>query len=128
MKRRFGISIPDELAVELDEFVRITGSDRSSVVCEAIKQYVYEHRHYEVEHNCSGLLICVRKESRKKKSINIDEFRDVVKNYVHFHLDNMCIEIFVVAGLSNRISKLHYLLREATPYVRYYSLHEYLYG
>jgi len=127
MKRRFGISIPNELATELDEFIRIIRSGRSSVICEAIKQFVYEHRHYEVEHECSGLLICVRKHGKKSKKIDIDEYMDIIKNYVHFHFNKLCIEIYLVSGLSNKISKLHSLIRENTPYVRYYSLHEYLY-
>lgn len=127
MKRRFGVSIPNQLAEELDEFSRLIGSDRSSIVCEAIKQYMYEHRHYEVEHKCSGLLICIKKKKEKSRGIHIDEFRDIVKNYIHIHFNELCIEVYLVCGLSREVSKLHSLLRKITPYVRYYSLHEYLY-
>lgn len=127
MKRRFGVSIPNELASELDEFTRLIGSDRSSVVSEALKQYMYEHRHYEVEHECSGLLICVKRGSRRSRGVDIDEYRDIVKNYMHMHFNDLCIEIYIVSGLSKQISKLHSELRRTTPYVRYYSLHEYLY-
>ncbi len=121
-KRRFGVSIPADIADDLDELARLTGSDRSSLVAEALRQFIHDHLHYMVKHKCMGVLISVKTRTVHGKGSLIDEFEDIVKNYIHHHMGNLCIEIFFVMGDSEKIVKLHNRLRKITPHVRYIPL------
>ena len=121
-KRRFGVSIPADIADDLDELARLTGSDRSSLVAEALRQFIHDHLHYMVKHKCMGVLISVKTRTVHSRGSLIDEFEDIVKNYIHHHMGNLCIEIFFVMGDSEKIVKLHNRLRKITPHVRYIPL------
>ncbi len=121
-KRRFGVSIPEELAEELDRLAEITGSDRSSIIAEALKQYIHDHLHYLERHKCLGLLISIKTRDKMREGRLIDEFEDIIKNYIHQHIGRLCIEIFLVSGDSEKITKLHSRLRRTTPCVRYLPL------
>ncbi len=121
-KRRFGVSIPADIADDLDELARLTGSDRSSLVAEALRQFIHDHLHYMVKHKCMGVLISVKTRTVHSKGSLIDEFEDIVKNYIHHHMGNLCIEIFFVMGDSEKIVELHNRLRKITPHVRYIPL------
>lgn len=56
-KKRFGISIPVNVAKELDEVAIMDGVDRSSIVTRAITQYLHEDKHVVKEHECSGMIV-----------------------------------------------------------------------
>jgi len=121
-KKRFGVSLPSELAYKLDEIANLIGSDRSSIVAEALNQYIHEHEHYMSEHECAGAIISVSPQDAHSEIIAIDEFRDIVKHYAHYHVENMCIELFIVVGSSERILQLHNRVRKISPYVRFIPL------
>jgi Ribbon-helix-helix protein, copG family. len=57
-KKRFGISIPADVADQLEMTAYSTGSDRSSIVAKALEQYLHEDLHKDVEHSCSGIIVC----------------------------------------------------------------------
>ena len=121
-KRRFGVSLPADIADDLDELARLVGSDRSSIVAEALKQFIHDHLHYMVRHKCMGIIVSVKSRESYSKSSLIDEFENIVKNYIHYHMEGLCIEIFFVMGDSEEIVKLHNKLRKITPHVRYIPL------
>lgn len=122
-KRRFGVSIPVDLAEDLDRLANMIGGDRSSIVAEALKTYIHDHLYCVHRHKCLGIIIAVTPLNKSpREKLWIDEFKDIIKSYNHQHIENNCIEIFIVEGDSERISKLHSKLRRQTPYVRYIPL------
>lgn len=121
-KRRFGVSLPVDIANDLDELARLMKSDRSSIVAEALRQYIHDYLHYFNTHTCMGILIAVKLKEAGKPSIVIDEFGEIIKNYTHYHFNHLCIEIFLVMGNSRKIVELHARLRKITPHVRYIPL------
>ncbi len=124
MKKRFGVSLPVELAEDLDRLAEELDSDRSSIIAEALRTYIHDHLYYIHRHKCLGILVSIRnKDSRLKPSINyIEKYSDIIKNYNHIHIDNLCIEILIVHGGSDRIARLHSILKKYTPCVRYIPL------
>lgn len=109
-KRRFGISIPEEIAKDLDELASKLETDRSSIVSEAIRTYVHDHLHYLTPHKCMGLLIIFSQKGEKsyRKFFKIiEKYRDVIASYTHLHIDEKCIEVLVLSGSSGKIRDLH---------------------
>lgn len=121
-KRRFGVSIPSNIAEALDKLAELTGSDRSSIVAEALRTYLHDHLHYMVPHKCTGFIIVVNKEKNISASIVIDKFKDIIQSYNHTHYRGKCIEIFFVSGYSGRIAELDKKLRSMGCSVRYIPL------
>jgi len=56
-KRRFGVSIPENIARQLEEAAVYTGSNRSLVVEKALTEFLHEELHANREHDCSGIII-----------------------------------------------------------------------
>lgn len=109
-KRRFGISIPEDMARDLDKLASKLSIDRSSIVCEAIRTYIHDHLHYLTPHKCMGVLILFSHISRNnyKKFFNIIErYRDVIISYTHHHIEEKCIEVLILSGSSEKIQSLH---------------------
>ena len=109
-KRRFGISIPEGMAKDLDELASKLETDRSSIVCEAIRAYIHDHLHYLTPHKCMGVLVIfshIGENSYRKFFKIIEKYRDVIVSYTHLHVDEKCIEVLVLSGSSERIQKLH---------------------
>lgn len=121
-KRRFGVSIPSDIADALDKLAELTGSDRSSIVAEALRTYLHDHIHYTIPHKCTGFLIVVNREENIPTSLVIDKFKDIIYSYSHTHVDELCIEIFIVSGHSSRIADLDRTLRSMSCSVRYIPL------
>ncbi|ADI31566.1 CopG family ribbon-helix-helix protein [Staphylothermus hellenicus] len=121
-KRRFGVSIPSDIADALDKLAELTGSDRSSIVAEALRTYLHDHLHYMIPHKCTGFIIVVKKEKNVSPSIVIDKFKDIIQSYNHTHYEGKCIEIFFVSGYSGRIAELDRKLRSMGCSVRYIPL------
>ncbi|RLI07373.1 CopG family transcriptional regulator [Candidatus Bathyarchaeota archaeon] len=112
-KRRFGISIPEALARDLDELAEALSTDRSRLVGQAIRAFIQEHKHHVAPHFCLGLFVVVAFPGRSRMPELLEEFRDVVQGYNHFHTGGYCIEVVVVSGFSERIKALHTALLEA---------------
>ena len=119
-KRRFGISVPEDLAEALDRLAEALSADRSRLVSEALRAFMEDHKHHLVPHECTGLLIVVAAPGRSKVPSLLEEFRDVVQGYNHFHTPGFCIEVLFVSGPSARVSALHgAVLKEPSCSVRY---------
>ncbi|MCD6195988.1 MAG: ribbon-helix-helix domain-containing protein [Staphylothermus sp.] len=118
-KKRFGVSIPIELAEELDELSKCLNCDRSRIVVAALKPYVHAHLHYMEPHICKGVLIAFSS-GKIGKSVNlIEKYKDIVQGYLHSHIDNNCVEVYIIKGPSEEIRKLDSDLRKEGKEVRY---------
>ncbi len=109
-KRRFGVSIPEHLARDLDELGTKMSIERSRLVEEAVRVYIRDHKHHLYPHKCRGLLIVQTKTSSclwgEINSI-MEKHREIVRFSIHFHIDDDCLDIFVTEGESNEVSLFH---------------------
>jgi len=113
-KRRFGISISEDLAQSLDRLTEALGIDRSSLVEEALREYVHDHLHYLEPHHCQGVMILTGRVEHEELFRIIEENRDIIHSYNHTHVGDVCIEFMIVSGPSERIALLHKRLVEET--------------
>lgn len=116
--KRFGVSIPESLAEDLDRLSKILGVSRSEVVREALKIYLREYSHYMKRHECCGIIVTV---SSGVLSV-VEDYRDIINNYTHVHLEDKCVDSFLVAGDSERIAEFHSKLLNICDHVRYIPL------
>ncbi|RLI12972.1 CopG family transcriptional regulator [Candidatus Bathyarchaeota archaeon] len=106
-KRRFGISVPEELANDLDKLAEALEADRSRLVNEALRAFIQDHKHHLTPHECTGLLIVVASPGCSRIPDLLEAYRDVVQGYNHFHAGGCCIEVVLVSGPSARVRALH---------------------
>ena len=103
-RRRFGVSLPEDIARALDSIAETLGVARSSIVEEAIRAYIADAEHLAQPHRCVGVIIAVCSE-RSTLSV-LEEHRSVVVGHMHAHPDGRCADIIVVAGMSRDIARL----------------------
>lgn len=112
-KRRFGVSIPQNLAEALDKLASRLGVSRSELVALALREFLHDHSHYLYKHECTGVIILVGSEKQRRKVESLlESYRDIVRAYLHAHTEGECIEVIIVKGCSVRISTLHRKLVE----------------
>jgi len=112
-KRRFGISIPQNLAEALDKLASRLGVSRSELVALALREFLHDHSHYLYEHECTGVIVLVGSEKQQKNvETLLESYRDIVRAYVHTHTGGKCIEVIIVSGHSMQIQTLHRKLAE----------------
>ena len=122
-KRRFGISIPEEVANDLDFLAERLNVDRSRIVCEAIRTYIRDHAHYLSPHECYGVITLISNDNVQLLRV-IEEFKDIIKEFTHIHIDEKCINALVVSGCSTKIAELHRRLMSSFCNVRFIPLRE----
>jgi len=122
-KRRFGISIPEDVANDLDFLAEKLNVDRSKLVCEAIRTYIRDHAHYLSPHECYGVITLTSDDNIQLLRV-IEEFKDIIKEFTHIHIDEKCINALVVSGSSTKIAELHKKLLDIFYNVRYIPLRE----
>ncbi len=104
-RRRFGVSVPEELARMLDELARVVNRDRSSLVAEALRVYLHDHQHLLRPHRCAGVIIAWSRSGDVKAEV-LEEYMDIVRGHLHAHLDGYCVNVVLVEGDSERIASL----------------------
>ncbi len=122
-KRRFGISIPEDVANDLDFLAEILNVDRSKIVCEAIRTYIRDHAHYLSPHECYGVITLISNDNVQLLRV-IEEFKDIIMEFTHIHIDEKCINALVVSGNSVKIAELHRRLMSSFCNVRFIPLRE----
>jgi CopG family nickel-responsive transcriptional regulator len=103
-KKRFGISIPADVADQLEMTVNSTGSDRSSIVAKALEQYLHEDIHKDVEHSCSGIIICYG--VFLPDAIRSEHYFKVVKTTCTVNLSGGQVTVLFVEGSFKDINAL----------------------
>ena len=106
-KRRFGVSIPEDLAKHLDILVERLGTNRSKIICEALEKYIYDYLHYMSSRQCCGIIAITGLVSSGELMRIIEENRDIVYDYSHTHAGGVCVNTIIVSGPSSKITELH---------------------
>ncbi len=119
-KRRFGVSISEELARSLDELASALSTDRSSLVREALQEYLKDRCHLTVPHHCNGLLVVLGDPDRRRLQEIVSEHHDLICGYSHLHVGDTCVDVIAVSGPSARIASLHReLMKLPSTRIRY---------
>ncbi len=113
-KKRFGVSVSEEVARDLDVLADKLSVDRSSIVEEALREYIHDHLYYLKPHRCQGVMVILGRVPHEKLLNIIEENRDIIHAYSHLHVSGQCIEFMVVSGPSDKIALLHKVLAEET--------------
>lgn len=116
-KARFGVSLPADLARELDRASRRLGSTRSSIVEEALRSYLSELEHLEEPHECRGVILATCRGANAGEVAS--NYKDIVVGHLHVHLMGDCTDIIAVAGPSSSIEMLVRDLRSQGCSTRY---------
>ncbi|PNV81684.1 MAG: hypothetical protein C0179_01520 [Fervidicoccus sp.] len=109
-KRRFGISLNEDLAEKLDAICSVIGVSRSSFIQDAIEFGIKAHLHYTVEHYCEGVMIAIWPSSEKniqEVGEKLEKYKDIIVFNTHLHSKDNCILIASLKGSSNVIANLH---------------------
>ncbi|MCS7111184.1 MAG: ribbon-helix-helix domain-containing protein [Ignisphaera sp.] len=122
VKRRFGVSIDSRISAELDNIAKNLNMDRSKIVEIALQNYITEHKHLSSKHNCRGIVIMKTISSVPFDKI-LEDYRSIIVNYLHSHIENECICIVFVSGDSEHISNLNRCLITCGCLIRYLPLH-----
>jgi len=115
-KRRFGISLREDLAKRLDAICSAMNVSRSSFIQDAIEFGIRAHLHYTVEHNCEGVMIAIWHSSDRSSAEMekvLEKYKNLVSFNTHLHSQDKCVLIVALKGLSNTIAKLHTELKRA---------------
>lgn len=103
--RRFGVSLPDDLARAVDSIAEELGVTRSAVVAQAVASFVQEYKgHLKSGHICLGAVLSLTEGMEAVGEI-MEKYRDLIANYSHIHLGEKCISVFVVQGDGQRIGE-----------------------
>lgn len=110
-RARFGVYIPRDLLVELDELVKTARvGSRSRVVQEALRLFITEHK-WIIGGSVAGSLCVLYNHEVKGVDEELTdaqhEFMDIVVSSMHVHLDReTCMLIIAVRGESSRVRDL----------------------
>jgi len=122
-RRRFGISLPEDLAEGLDILSVRLGVDRSSIVERAVKSFLEDYNHLMVPHTCSGIMVLTCKDGSEPRIARLmEEYRDITRARFHTHAEAKCIEAIILHGDADRISLLHKEVEKAGCRARYIPL------
>lgn len=120
--RRFGVSLPKEVAEALEKLSKELGVTRSEVVASALVEYLEARRsHSEAGHQCLGVLLALSDGFIDLGDIT-EENRDAIVAYTHLHIEGKCLTVAVVKGDGVKIEKLTISLSKNASVVRYVPL------
>jgi len=122
-KRRFGISLPEDLAASLDELANKLEVDRSTLITEVLREFVHDRIHVLTPHHCRGVLIVVSGDKHASQLASMyEKYQKMVKARMHCHSENNCIDVLIVEANSDDILNFKRELLSLKIKVRYLPL------
>ena len=109
---RFSVSVPKELAKQLDRMAREKGYDnRSLAVADMIRAHLVEHRQNLGDQEIAGTITLVYDHHKQHVQAALTDIQhdhhDVIVSTLHVHLDHHnCLEVLVVRGKAGLIKKI----------------------
>lgn len=112
MKRRFGISLPEDMVERIDLLSSRLGISRSSIIQDLISEAIEDRTHLLRPHRCRGILIVVYSgERRELVSKVLERFRESLTTTMHNHVEGSCVDVCLMDGESELILELENQLR-----------------
>jgi len=109
---RFSVSVPGELARQLDRMCREKGYDnRSLAVADMIRAQLVEHRQNLGEHEIAGTITLVYDHHKSHVQATLTDIQhdhhQLIVATLHVHLDHHnCMEVLVVRGKASLIKRI----------------------
>lgn len=101
-KKRFGVSLNEEVFKELTRFSQAVGTDRSRVISMATREFLSKEFHFARVHECEGVLV-VSYTSENKVQVDklVEDKAPLIVSRSHFHARNgCCVEVLYFRGSS----------------------------
>ncbi len=103
--KRFGVSLPEELVLEVDRISKELGVTRSAVVAQAVSAFVQMYsQHLREGHTCLGAVLSLVEGVEAIGQI-MEQYKDLIANYSHMHIGDRCLSVFVVYGDGKRVGE-----------------------
>ncbi len=113
MKRRFGISLPEELVEKIDELSRHLGISRSELIQDILMEAIEDRMHLLTHHTCRGILVVVSQRGNGDKvSEVLEKYSECLITRTHHHAGESCVDIGLVEGDSDKILRMESELRK----------------
>ncbi|RLE61164.1 MAG: CopG family transcriptional regulator [Thermoprotei archaeon] len=121
-KVRFGVSIQRDLAEQLTMLAKALGTDRSTLVNEALREFLHDRVHVLRPHACEGVLVVIYgPEISGEVSRVLERFEGIIVARTHIHdSERKCVEIIYLRGPSQKIISLERMLRDTKVYTTRY--------
>lgn len=121
-KVRFGVSVDKNIAEQLNLLAKTLGTDRSTLVNEALREFLHDRVHVLSPHLCEGVLVTIYgHEVSSEISRILEDFEDIVVARTHIHDSNKnCVEIVYLRGSSKDIISLERKLRKTNVFTTRY--------
>jgi CopG family nickel-responsive transcriptional regulator len=109
---RFSISLPAELARQLDQMVREKGyHNRSLAVADMVRAHLVEHRQRASDQEIAGTITLVYDHHKQHVQATLTDIQhdhhEVIVSTLHVHLDHdNCLEVLVVRGKAGLIKRI----------------------
>ncbi|MGB9785662.1 MAG: CopG family ribbon-helix-helix protein [Infirmifilum uzonense] len=107
-KARFGVSIDEKLAQEVEKLVQATETNRSHIVNLALREFLNGKFHFMTPHTCEGVLILSYEPQMSDKiDRTLEDNKDMILSILHIHSsEGKCIEVIYTRAQSERILEL----------------------
>ncbi|ACB40211.1 CopG family ribbon-helix-helix protein [Pyrobaculum neutrophilum] len=120
--KRFGVSLPRDVADKVDRISQEMGVTRSEVVATALQEYLEARRsHAEPGHQCLGVVMALTDAFSEIGDV-IEENKAHIVAYTHLHVEGRCLTIAVVKGAADQIEKLTLEVAKRSKISRYVPL------
>jgi len=109
---RFTVSVPGNLAKQLDQMTREKGfTNRSLAVAGMIRDQLVEHRQNTGDHEIAGTITLVYDHHKQHVQAALTDIQhdhhDLIISTLHVHLDHHnCLEVLVVRGKAGTVKKI----------------------
>ncbi len=109
---RFSVSLPPQLARQLDQMVQEKGyTNRSLAVADMIRAHLVEHRQRMGDQEIAGTITLVYDHHKPHLQATLTDLQhdhhEVIISTLHVHLDHdNCLEVLVVRGRAGRIKRI----------------------
>ncbi|WP_207952242.1 nickel-responsive transcriptional regulator NikR [Paenibacillus turpanensis] len=110
---RFGVSMPERLAEQFDDFIAAKGyGNRSEAIRDLVRKALLEPGAIESDQLVAGTIVMVYDHHASELSALLTELQhryhhDIIST-MHIHLNHeQCLEVLVVRGMLTRLHELH---------------------
>lgn len=123
-KRRFGVSIPSEIADEVNRIATAQSRDRSAIIADAIEEYLHTAQHLvKVEHICKGAVLVYERSTGSRGLLRIpsmlERYGKVVVGYSFLRAGDDALFIALVKGESDLLAQIINELSRSFRSVKY---------
>jgi len=112
LKRRFGVSLSEELVEKIDALSSELKVSRSKLIQDILAEVIEDRTHLLTPHTCRGVLIVVsRGGSSDLVSKVLERYSHCILARTHHHAGEACVDIGLVEGESEVILRIERELR-----------------